>query len=296
MSNPILVSGATGSIGSSLVSQLAAAGHATRALVRDPQRAVAIAGEGVEIVQGDFGDPAGLDAAFADVSRAFLLSAADPRQTELQGNFVAAAQRAGVEHMVKLSVMGASEDCPVGLVRSHRATEKLMEQSGMAWTHLRPGFFMQNLFMFAPSIIEAGVFHAPLGEAELSLIDVRDIAAVAFRALTEPGHGGKVYELFGPEAQSYGEVAKIMSRVLDRPISFQDLPEEAARGGMLGAGMPDWLVDDLIGLHAMAREGQMAGSGNLLRSLLGREPVDMANFIADHSMAFRAEAALGGGA
>jgi uncharacterized protein YbjT (DUF2867 family) len=296
MSNPILVSGATGSIGSALVSQLAAAGLATRALVRDPQRAAAIAGEGVEIVQGDLGDPTSLDAAFAGVTRAFLLSAADPRQEELQGNFVAAAQRAGVDQVVKLSVMGAGDDSPVALARWHRSTEKLLERSGLAWTHLRPGFFMQNLFMFAPSIAEAGVFHAPLGDAKLSLIDARDIAAVALRALTEPGHAGKVYELYGPEAQSYGEIAAIMSRVLGRPVSYQDIPEEAARGGMLDAGMPDWIVDDLIKLQAVARKGYMAGSGNLLRSLLGREPADVANFLADHAMAFRAQASKGSGA
>ena len=288
MAQTILVTGATGASGSFLVDKLATAGAGARALVRSPEKAKAIETLGLATVVGDLDKPETLRPALEGIEKVFLLSAPDPRQAELQGNMVQAAKAAGVRHIVKVSAIGTGgelDSTPLG--RLHRETEKEIESSGIDYTHLRPNGFMQNCLMFAGTIKTQGAFYAPLGDARVSYVDVRDIAAVAFHTLTSDGHAGKAYDITGPEALSYDDVARELSSVLGREVKYVDLPSEAARGAMIGMGMQAWLADALIELFNLYRNGMAARVTDTVRAVTGQEPVTFAQFAKDYAEAFK---------
>ena len=222
------VTGATGRIGSELVRELRARGLAVRALVHTPARATALTGQQVEMVPGDFADPDSLDRAVAGVEQVFLLSPPHPHQVQLQGNLVQAAQRAGVRHIVKLSALGASPDWPLPIPRWHWETEQQIEQAGFAFTHLRPNYFMQMILTLAPQVIQQGTLVVPAGAGRVSMVDARDIAAVAVAVLVEPGHAGQVYEITGPEALSFVDVAQQLTATTGRPVKYVDISPESA--------------------------------------------------------------------
>jgi uncharacterized protein YbjT (DUF2867 family) len=187
----ILVVGATGTNGREVVRRLVAAGQRVRAMVRTPAKAGDLRGEGVELVQGDLDNPGSLDAALAGVERAFFVAAVEQRHVGWFGNFLAAAQRAGSPHVVKFSGLGARIDSPAEITRQHGETDQALIDSGLPYTVLRPNSFYQNMLWSAATIKDHGAFYVPMKSARQSLVDVRDIAAVALQALTHAGHEGK---------------------------------------------------------------------------------------------------------
>lgn len=282
----ILVTGATGKVGQEVVRQLAAENVPVRALVRDPTRASHIRLPGVEIVAGDLGRPETLPPALADVDRVFLLSAADPAQVGLQGNLIDAARRAGARHIVKVSVAGGP-DSGTQIGRWHWATEKQIEVSGVAFTFLRPNFYMQQLLMFAPSIAATGSFSLPLGAGEIAMVDARDVAAVAARALTDDGHERKIYDLTGAQALSFDTVADELSRATGKKISFVHVPPEYARKQLLAGGLPRWLVDDMLILCASVRDGYGTDVSPAVFEVTKRAPGTFGQFARDYAHVFR---------
>lgn len=166
-----------------------------------------------------------------------------------QSRFVDAASRAGVKHIVKLSQWAAYADSPVRFLRYHAAVERKIEESGMAFTFLRPNLFMQGLLAFRETIVGQGQFFAAASYAKISAVDVRDIAAVAAAALTQDGHDGKTYDLTGPEALTHGEMAEKLSKAVGREIQYVDVPEEAMMGALLNTSADVGEVD------VYAREG-----------------------------------------
>lgn len=267
-----LVIGATGNIGKQVVGALAGAGAGVRALVRDPGKAAVLLGGKVALYRGDLAHPDTLEPALAGVQKALLLSSADPEQVRLQGNVIRAARQAGVRHVVKMSVIGASLESPVALARWHALTEKELESSGLPYTHLRAHFFMQNVLMFSPSIARQNVFHAPMGDGAISMVDLRDVAAVAAAVLTQSGHEGKAYEVTGPEALSFWDVAAKLSVAVGRSIQYVDVPVEHARREMRASRMPDWLAESLLGMYGLFRAGCGAAVTNVVREVAGRVP------------------------
>ena len=183
----------------------------------------------LEFVEADFDDPASLRKALDGVQRAFLVTNSSERVEERQLRFVALARESGVKHIVYLSQLHASLDSPLRFLRYHAAVEEALRGSGMSYTNLRPNLYMQGLLMIGKSIASEGRFFAPAGDARVSVVDVRDVAAVAVAALTRTGHEGKTYDLTGPEALTHAEMAAQLSQALDRPVKFVDLPEQAFR-------------------------------------------------------------------
>src|SRR5258708_10838865 len=189
----ILVTGATGLNGSELVRRLSARGIPVRGLVRNPAKAEALAAlPNVEIVQGDLARPETLKGPLQGVERAMLISSSDSAMLEVQSNFIEAARQAGVRHVVKLSGIMPEVDSPFRFARMHGEAELKLERSGIAFTHLRAGEFMHSYFRQVPAIVARGTFFLPMEDARIASIDVRDIAEVAAKALTEPGHEGKI--------------------------------------------------------------------------------------------------------
>lgn len=278
----ILITGATGRIGGATLHYLSRGGMALRALIRSPDKAASIVAPGVETVIGDFAAPHSLDAALEGVDTALLVSALDPRQVELQGNFIEAAKRAGRVHIVKISGLETALDSAVRSGRWHAQIEQHLEDSGLPFTHLRPLFFMQNILRFAPMIRATGEFVGALQQGRVAMIDVRDIAAVAGTTLTTPGHAGKAYVLTGPEALSYQEVAERMSTSLGRKVIYKDIPLEAMRERLRASGMPEWHVEVQADFSSALSAGQAATVTDVVAAVTGRQPRRFEQFFREH--------------
>jgi uncharacterized protein YbjT (DUF2867 family) len=222
---PILVVGATGTVGSRLVKQLVGAGRSVRALVRDSARAKAL-GDGVEIVVADLTRPETLTPAFAGANKVFVLAPPVPELEEMEANALAAARQAGAGHIVYVSNFGAGS-FDEELWQAHGANEERLRGLGLDWTILRPVRFMTNTPYGWFSVRGQGRLVEPLGGRKVTLIDPHDIAAAAAKALTASGHEGKVYELVG-EALTGAEMAACLSVALSKPMTFVDASEEEA--------------------------------------------------------------------
>ena len=283
----ILVTGATGKVGSELMRLLAEAGRSARALVHSLDKAAPIQRLGLETAVGDFEQPDTLDAAMKGCDQLFLLSPPSPRQAEQEQHVIDAAKRAGVAHVVKQSVPWA-DDPDVGLVfcRWHGQIERYLEQSGLAYTLLRPSNFMQNFLMSAQPVAEQGMLYGMTGEGRVAFIDTCDVAAVAAELLISPGHQGTSYTLTGPEALSAAEVAERLSAATGRQVRYVDLGPDAFRQALAGAGLPGWLVDGLVETHTLFAAGHAATVTDEMASVTGRPPRTFAQFAADHQAAF----------
>ena len=287
----ILVTGATGLNGKELLRKLSARGVAVRALVRNPARAEAIATlPHVEIVQGDMAQPETLAAPLRGVDRAMLISSSDPMMLDVQSNFIDAAKQAGVKHVVKLSGIMPERDSAFRFARMHGEIEKRLEASGMAFTHLRAGEFMPAYFRQVSNITAKGAIFLPMEDARIASIDVGDIAEIAARVLTSPGHEGKIYPLTGPQALTMAGVAEKLSAATGKPIRYVNVPPEAARQAQLAAGMPPYLADALFELFAERRNGKEAKVWPDAAVLLGRPPTSFDEFARRNAAVFRGEA------
>jgi len=259
-----------------------------RALVRSPEKADSIERLGLEAALGDFEQPDTLDAAMTGCDHLFLLSPPSPHQPEQERNAIDAAKRAGVGHVVALSVLGSSPDASVAFGRWHGEIDRHLAESGLPHTLLLPSGFMQNFLASAQTVAEQGVLYGMTGETRVSYIDTRDVAAVAARVLTSPGHEGKAYALTGPEALSGDEVAERLSAATGRQVRYVDVPPDTFRA-LAGAGLPGWLVDRLIELNTMMGAGHAAGVTDEVATLLGRQPRTFEQFAAEHRAAFGGE-------
>jgi uncharacterized protein YbjT (DUF2867 family) len=235
----ILVTGATGLNGKEIVRQLSAKGIPVRALVRNLARAADIAAlPNVEIVEGDMAVPETLAVPLRGIERAMLISSSDPVMLDVQSNFITAAKAAGVAHVVKLSGIMPERDSAFRFARMHGEAELRLEQSGMAFTHLRAGEFMPAYFRQAPGIAATGSFMLPMENARIASIDIGDLAEVAVLALTGMGHAGKIYRLTGPEALTMTDVAERLSTATGKPVRYINVSPEDHRSANLGRGHP----------------------------------------------------------
>ena len=282
----ILVTGATGHVGSELVRLLADQGAPARALVHSRDKAAPIQRLGLETALGDYEQPDTLDVAMKGCDQLFLLSPPTPRQPQQEQHVIDAARRAGLDHVVKQSVPWAGPDAPVVFCRWHGQVEQHLAQSGLAYTLLRPSSFMQNFLMSAQQVADQGVLYGMFGEGRVAFIDARDIAAVAAELLTNPGHQGASYTLTGPEALSAAEVAERLAAATGHQVRSVDLGPDGYRQALAGAGMPGWLVDGVVESNTMLAAGHGATVTNEVARLTGRPPRTFAQFAADHQAAF----------
>ncbi len=282
----ILLTGATGSVGYELARLFAAKNLPVRAMVRSTASAEKLKNiAGIVPVTGDFDDPASLDAALEGIEKAFLLTNSSDHAEAQQLAFVAAARRAGVRHIVKLSQLHAAADSPVRFLRYHAAVEQVIRDSGIGYTFLRPNLFMQGLLGFRHTIAQGQLF-APIGDASVSLVDIRDIAAVAFEALTKPGHAGEVYDLTGPQALTHAEIATRIGAAIGRNVSFIQIPPEAMREAVIKVGFPIWQADGLIEDYAHYARGEAASISPQGPAVIGRPAISFETFLNDYRNQF----------
>jgi uncharacterized protein YbjT (DUF2867 family) len=284
----ICVTGAGGTVGSEVVKQLQSLRVPFRAAYFSEQRAADARARGIEAVVCDYARPDTLRAAFRECDRLFLLGPNSLDQTQLELNGVEVAKLVGVRQLVKQSVMGADQD-DYSLAHVHRPVEKAIEASGVGWTFLRPNSFMQNVVTFmAPTIKAEGAFYSASGQAKISHVDVRDIAAVAVKVLTEPNHIGKAYTLSGPEALSYDDMAEELSRAVGRTIRHVSLSPSDLKGAMLAEGMPEGLAERMLDLERYFREDRAGFVAGDIHEVTGREPRRFAEYARDHAPLLRA--------
>ena len=237
---PILVTGATGNISSLVIPQLIASGSKVRALVHNADKAKALSDKGAEVVVGDLDNPGSLQKAFDGISAVFLLTPFGERADALARNAIAAAKKAGSPYVVRLSVIKAGPDAPTANTRSHGQTEKDLKESGLPVAYLRPHYFMQNIFGSLKTIGSDGVFYQGMGEAKLAMIDVRDIADSAAKALLDRSHAGKTYSLTGPASITWHTVAQAFTAALGRPVKYIPIPSEAVAENIRKMGWGEW--------------------------------------------------------
>ncbi|MEU1407715.1 NAD(P)H-binding protein [Streptomyces sp. NPDC005728] len=236
----ILVTGATGNIGSALLKELHARGaRPLRGFTRDAARAVFP--DGVEAVEGDFVEPASLKPALQGVRSLFLVS-----RLGSDADILEAARQAGVEHVVLVSSITAQTHPHLGPAGENLAVEQLLKASGMAWTILRPTQFASNALMWAASIRGHETVRAPYAETALPTIHPADIASVARVALTEPGHQGRTYALTGPEPVTARQQVEAIAAALGREVPFAEISRQQAHAQMtavFGAEAADAVLD-----------------------------------------------------
>ena len=272
-----------GKVGAEATRLLAEREVPVRVLVRDREKAKALADAGAEIAVGDLDVPASLDAAMAGVTAVILVSPAVPAQ-EL--NVIASAARAGVGHIVK-ATSKASADSPIARRRGQAEIEAGLAASGLPHTLLRSNAYMQNVLMLAPAIAATSGFGSAAGKGRAGMVDTRDVAAVAAEIATAPApHAGKTYWLSGPEAISNYDVAAVLSELLGRTVSYTELSFDENRDAMIRAGVPAAIAEMNAQAFSMTADGDAEWVSDDVPSLVGRPARSFRQFAADYADAF----------
>lgn len=266
----IVLTGASGSIGKATLAALQAAGQQVRVAARNPAKVQAA---GVETVAFDWDDLASYRRAFEGADKLFLLTPNSERQVGYVLQAVAVARRVGIRHIVRLSVIGSHVDPGMTLGRQHLAGEKQILASGIAWTFLRPAFFMDNFIRYYGVDPKAdGQVFLPNGDGKVAWVDPADVGEAAATVLSVPGYEERMFELCGPEALSTAEALAVLGEEWGRKYTYVDVPAETAQASMEANGMAEWMVDALLELNALIRKGQAAHISGGVKEVLRREP------------------------
>jgi len=276
----IVVTGATGNVGSSLVRRLIDAKEDVRVFVRDPAKAKQFEGH-VEVAKGDLDDPASVRVALAGADRAFMLT----MNPQHEADFIAAGEAGGLRHLVMLSSGGVPYGVASGVI--HAAGETLLKESGLAWTILRPWEFMSNTLWWAGTIQGQSSIFEPTGDGKTGLIDPEDISAVAAKVLTSQGHEGMTYELTGPELLSRPDMAEKIAAAIGKAVNFVNIPPEAYREAMTKMGVPEFILGPALDYQAMVNAGKLAVLHPDVENVLGRPASTYDNWLSTHAAAFK---------
>lgn len=284
MNDKVLVTGATGNVGREVVLSLQAMGTPVRAAVRSAASATRTPDESVETVLFDFGEPSTYASAFEGVNKLFLMR--PPHISNVETGIkpvIDFAVNHGVAQIVFLSLVGAERNKLV----PHAKVEALLEASGVPYTLLRCGFFMQNLdTTHRADLVEYSDIFIPAGQGATAFIDTRDIGAAAATVLSQPGHNNQAYVLTGSEALTYGEVSRMMTEELERPISYSNPSVVAFARRMRRRGYPWAHIAVMEAIYLTTRLGMAAGIAPDVARLLGRPPIPMRQYVRDYRNAW----------
>jgi uncharacterized protein YbjT (DUF2867 family) len=276
----ILITGATGQVRREAVNALVAAGLTVRALVRKPS---GIAGlDGVQVVEGDFDDDASLAGALHGIEAMLLAGRDSPATISQHQRVLAHARCANVQHIVKLSAIGASRDSRITLMREHHAIDEEVRTGPASWTLLKPHLYMQNLLRVADTVRKDGWLAAPMGVERYPIVDTRDVGAAAGIVLRNPvAHAGRTYTLTGPAVHGYDDVAAALSVVAGRAVAYEPVSPQEYEARLQAAGMPGWRAFDHAHIASAYTPSDNAVSPDL-PVLLARRPRSLSEFLRDH--------------
>ena len=278
----ILVTGATGNTGRAVVDGLLAVGARVRAMVRRAEQAGSFPA-GVEVAVADMGRADSLPAAREGVDQMLLISPLDPALVEMQGQMAQAARAAGARRIVKISTEIADPQSEALIGRWHGLAEREVEATGLAYFHLRPCNFMQNLYSFANDIASSSGFSAPLGSARMSLVHVDDLAAVTVAALLKSELGNGSLVVTGADRPTYGEFAQAIGATLGRPIRYEATTPDVAQQRFLATGMPAWKANELLRMYAYLQEPLHTRTTDAVRAFTGTAPRTFADFVKEYA-------------
>jgi uncharacterized protein YbjT (DUF2867 family) len=273
----LAVTGSTGGLGGMVARQLADAGTAQRLLVRDAGRAPEL--EGAVPLVFSYADSALAGQVLEGAKVLFMVSAAEAEdRLEQHYSFIDAAAGAGVQHVVYTSFYGAAPDATFTLARDHYATEARIRASGMDFTVLRDNFYLDFLPLLAG---EDGVIRGPAGDGLVSAVSREDVARSAATILRDPAlHVGTTYNLTGPEEISLGTAAEVLTAHTGRTVTYHPETVEEAYASRASYGAPPWQVDAWVSTYTAIAAGELAGLSPDVRALTGRDPLSLAEFLA----------------
>lgn len=284
----ILVTGATGKVGSQLVPLLVARGDQVLGLTGRPEAQDALMDLGATPVVADLRNPASLANALDSLDALFLVTADDPRQDMIETALIETIGQYGQPHVVKLSAQSAGLDPPVSFGVFHRRSEQALEHGGLPFTILRPTFFQQSLLLFASDVANKNRIIAPTGQGRIAMVNTADVARTAVAVLCNQQHFGKTYVLTGPDAHSFPDVTDQLSRLLGRPIGFVSPPAFIARLALpFMTGMPRWQSNLVVDLMSALRAGAQERISGDVQAVTGQPPSSLDSFLSDHADAFR---------
>jgi uncharacterized protein YbjT (DUF2867 family) len=276
----VLVTGATGTVGRPLALRLADDPELrVRALVRSPDRAQDLAPAGITLVEGDFESADALARACLGVDTLVLVTAANPRAADQAHAAIAAARKAGVRKVVRLSAVKADPDGPTDNTRQHGRTEAELRATGMTFVLLRPMAFMQNLLWSLSPVLATGQLFQGVGAAKLALVDTRDVVDALASATLSDDFDGRVYELTGPRSIGYAEVAEVLAGALGRPVQYVAVPPQAAGESMRALGADDWTVQLVHDYSTAYGRGFGDFTTDAVAQLTGHPARDIAAFV-----------------
>lgn len=300
----ILVTGATGTVGSEVVKQLASLSSSSlnhvivRAGVHSPNKSDKLKQyKTIEIAHMDYYKPETIANALQNIDKLFWLTPIAPDMAQISSDLIKEAKKNNVKHLVKLSAMGSDIEPATTIMRLHRQEEKIIQESGIPYTFLRPVGFMQNFVnFFGQTIRNQNAFYLPAGEGRVSFIDARDIASVAVNTLVAANndddddrqHIGKTYSITGDELLTYKQAAEILSEGVGKKINYVDISDEDARKAMKDIGLEDWLIEGMMDLYNMIRNDVYAAKiTNTVKQITGKKPISLLQFAEDYAEFFR---------
>jgi uncharacterized protein YbjT (DUF2867 family) len=281
----ILLTDPTGTVGNSVLKQLASLGQDTLRVAVDRKNKVEKLKFAHEVLNIDYTKPEAIADALDNVDILFLRIPPSFDMVDISYNFVKEAKKTGIKFIVKLSAMDVNQGPGYTSGRSHREVEKIIEESGIPFAFLRPNSFMQNfLTRSGLTLKNQGEIYLPAGNAKISIVDARDVAAVATEVLTKNGgqHVNKIYDITGPEALSHSQVAEILSKETGRSISYVDISEEDLRNRMKKMGIAGWYIENALELYEMYRSGFRSQTTDVVEQLTEQTPTSFSQFVRNY--------------
>jgi NAD(P)H dehydrogenase (quinone) len=276
-SDLILVTGATGKIGSCIAQHLKQLGKRFRLLVREPRKLSTF--PEVEKVTGDYGDVESLNRAFTDVSSAFIVSGyAEPgERAKLHRNAFQAAQRAGAHYLIYLSTLGASPESRFPMSRDHFESEEFLKETAVPHTILRDSFYLE---LAVQMFNEDGVMKGPGGQGRVSWVGREEIAEAAAKLLASEKPLLGTFPMTGPTALGLSETAALIGSLKHRSLRYEDEPVDVAKEWRSKLGAPAWEVDTWVGSYEAIAAGEFEAIDPALGTILGRPASDLQTYIS----------------
>jgi uncharacterized protein YbjT (DUF2867 family) len=289
MSEKILVTGATGNVGSRLVENLKDRGADFVAGISPKHDPDEFAARGISTSVYDLKEPASLAPAMQGIDRLFALVPFTPYMVQNSADMLAAAREAGVRYILRQSVIGADPDSEYDLMKVHGDIDRGLIESGIEHTIIRPNSFMQNYISYYGSFIRReNTLYLSQGDGKASLVDARDVADVAAEVLMDPGpHAGRIYDITGAKALTNQDVVEIVSKAAEKDVTYVPIDDSMAEMGMLQMNLPEWIIDKMMSLHRFIREGHATPVSNTVIQLAGREPLTFEQFAEANADAWK---------
>lgn len=282
----VIVLGATGNIGTAVIKNLQNRNVEVFAGVQSENDFEKLNKFGAKPIIVNFTDQESLNQALQGKQRVFLVTPLMQNPEAVTQMVINATKLNGLKHLVRSTASGADSNGQIQMARWAGASEDLIKASGLNYTIVRPYSFLQNFINFhSQTIKQYNGFYLPTGEAKLSMLDINDLGEVVALALTSDEHFGKTYELSGLTYTNEG-LAEILSTILGKKVSYIDIPEEKAKESMLSNHMPEWMVNAMMELNYITKQGWTASYSDDYKKLTGKEYTSAETFFENNKQAF----------